>query len=210
MKRKEINKGDKFGRLEIIKEISPIISSNKPRRMFSCMCECGNIVETQLSLLLLGKTQSCGCYQRQRAKETQLKHGLEKHPLYSIWKNMKKRCLNPNEISYSNYGGRGILMCNQWLSDFKEFYLWSITNSYSKGLTIDRIDNDGNYCPENCRWVNRTIQNNNTRKNHYIVHEGINYTLATLSEYLKIPYNIVRYRLSTCKWTVKKLTEEYD
>ena len=123
---------------------------------------------------------------------------------------MKKRCNYPNASEYENYGGRGISVCEEWSISFQNFYDWAINNGWSRELTIDRIDTDGNYCPENCRWANVETQMNNTTKNHYIEYNGNTYTLSTLSKHLNIPYNIVRHRLSRCKWTVEQLIHYYN
>lgn len=210
-KKIEIKQGDKFGKWTIIEEITPKIISEKPRRMFRCQCECGNIGEVQLACLRNGHSTSCGCEQKRRAAEAQTKHGLaDKHPLYLTWKNMKKRCNYPNASEYENYGGRGICVCEEWSNSFQNFYDWAINNGWSRELTIDRIDTNGNYCPENCRWANMETQMNNMTKNHYIEYNEDTYTLSTLSKHLNIPYNIVRYRLSNCKWTVEQLINYYN
>lgn len=209
-KKLEIKQGDKFGKWTIIEEIAPKIISNKPRRMFRCQCECGNIGEVQLSCLRNGHSTSCGCEQKKRVSAANTKHGLEKHPLYNTWKNIKKRCNYINASEYENYGGRGISVCEEWSNNFQSFYNWAINNGWSKELTIDRIDTNGNYCPENCRWANVETQMNNMTKNHYIEYNGDTYTLSTLSKHLSIPYNIVRYRLSNCKWTVEQLINYYN
>ncbi len=209
-KKLEIKQGDKFGKWTIIEEIAPKIISNKPRRMFRCQCECGNIGEVQLSCLRNGHSTSCGCEQKKRVSAANTKHGLEKHPLYNTWKNIKKRCNYINTSEYENYGGRGISVCEEWSNNFQSFYNWAINNGWSKELTIDRIDTNGNYCPENCRWANVETQMNNMTKNHYIEYNGDAYTLSTLSKHLSIPYNIVRYRLSNCKWTVEQLINYYN
>lgn len=211
MKKLEIATGTKFGKWTVVEEVSPIYISNKPRRMFKCQCECGNIKEVQLYCLRNGHSTSCGCEQRKRASEANLKHGLtDKHPLYCTWKNMKKRCNSPYSSEYSNYGGRGIKICKEWLDSFNCFYEWAINNGWNKSLTIDRIDVNGNYCPENCRWVDIKTQMNNTTKNHYIEYNGNTFTLSTLAEHLNIPYNIVRYRISKCNWNVEQLINYYD
>ena len=210
VKKLEIKQGDKFGKWTIIEEITSKIISNKPRRMFRCQCECGNISEVQLACLRNGHSTSCGCEKRKRASIANTKHGLERHPLYSTWKNMKKRCNYPNASEYENYGGRGISVCKEWSNNFQSFYDWAINNNWSKELTIDRIDTNGNYCPENCRWANVETQMNNMTKNHYIKYNGDTYTLSTLAKHLNIPYNIIRYRLSNCKWTVEQLISYWN
>lgn len=211
MKKLKIEPGDRFGKWTIIEEVPSKIISGKPRRMFKCQCDCGNTKEVQLACLRNKHSTSCGCEQKKRASEAQIKHGLcDKHPLYNVWKNIKKRCNYPNAQEYDNYGGRGIMICNEWSNDFKNFYNWAINNGWASGLSIDRIDNDGNYCPENCRWATAKIQMNNTTKNHNINYQDKVFTLATLAEHLNIPYNIVRYRISRCNWTVERLINYYN
>lgn len=210
-KKLEIKQGDKFSKWTIIEEIAPKIISDKPRRMFRCKCECGNIGEVQLACLRNGHSTSCGCEQKKKASEANIKHGLaDNHPLYGVWKNMKKRCSNPNATGYENYGGRSICVCEEWASNFQKFYDWAIANGWSKELTIDRINVDDDYYPENCRWATMKVQNNNRTKNHYLEYEGNQYTLSTLSEYLNIPYNVVRYRISNCKWSVEQLIKYWN
>lgn len=211
MKKLEIKQGDKFGKWTIIEEMSPKIISGKPRRMFRCQCECGNIGEVQLACLRNKHSISCGCEQKKRVAKAQFKHGFaDKHPLYSTWKNMKKRCNNPNATEYENYGGRGICVCKDWSNNFKSFYNWAINNGWSKKLIIDRIDNNGNYCPENCRWTNVKTQVNNKTNNHYIKYNENIYTLSTLAKYLNIPYNVIRYRVSRCKWDINQLINYWN
>ena len=126
---------------------------------------CGNEFRTQTSLVKNGNTMSCGCYQKRRVSETQKTHGLGYTRLYSIWGSMKKRTTDINVTAYNDYGGRGITICDEWKNDFMSFYNWAMSNGYeeNKGLSIDRIDNDGNYCPKNCRWTTRIIQGRNRR-----------------------------------------------
>lgn len=204
-KKLQINPGDRFGKWTIVKEANRKIVSNKPRRTFECICDCGNIKTVLLEVLLNGHSTSCGCEQKRRASESNLKHGYaDKHPLYLKWKNMKKRCNNPKATLYKNYGGRGISVCTEW-NDFENFYNWAINNGWKEGLTIERRDVNGNYCPENCTWETIKVQANNKTDNHYINYNGVIYTLTTLSEALNIPYNIVRYRISRCHWNVEQL-----
>lgn len=126
---------------------------------------CGTEFKACTQSILRGKTKSCGCYNKRRASETHKTHGLSNTKLGSIWASIKDRTLNLKNVEYINYGGRGITICDEWKNDFMSFYDWSISNGYeeNKGLSIDRIDNDGNYCPENCRWTTKVIQSRNRR-----------------------------------------------
>ena len=125
---------------------------------------CGTDFKANTNSIKSKNTKSCGCYSKQLTKERNTKHNLSYTRIYRIWKNIKTRILNPKKERYINYGGRGITICEEWKNDFISFYNWAMENGYSDELSIDRIDNDGNYCPENCRWTTRTIQNRNQRK----------------------------------------------
>lgn len=158
MKRKFfLETGTKFGKLRIMNEIESIKYGKRKYRRFLCECICGNERIVLLDNLISGKTKSCGCLSVIKNKQ-RATHGLSHHPLYSVWCGMKRRCNNPNEEKYPRYGGRGIKVCKEWKEDFKKFYDWAIENGYKKGLQIDRIDNDGNYEPSNCKW--ETVQKN--------------------------------------------------
>ena len=144
----------------------PTENSKQKRRYGIYKCGfCGEEFKTQTNSIKNGSTKSCGCYHKRRASETNKTHGLRSTRLYDIWAEIKNRTLNPKNKRYSDYGGRGITICEEWKNDFMPFYNWAMSNGYeeNKGLSIDRIDNDGNYCPENCRRTTRTIQNRNQR-----------------------------------------------
>ncbi|MDQ7818705.1 MAG: hypothetical protein RDU14_16890 [Melioribacteraceae bacterium] len=154
-------KKQKYGRLVIIREVAKdAIPNKRGGRLMECLCECGNI--KVVALLHLGNehTTSCGCY----AKTKGIIHGLRKHPLYTVWDNMKRRCSKPKASGYKDYGGRGIKVCNEWANDFKVFYDWAIANGWQKGLQIDRIDNDGHYEPSNCRFLTKKKNSQNQRR----------------------------------------------
>ena len=169
-KKIEIKPGDQYGRLTLIKEIEPhILLSGKKIRKMLCRCSCSNKKEVLLKNLKRGHTTSCGCLHKEKVKKANSTHGLTSHPLYSVWGSMKDRCYRPKTKQYKDYGGRGITVCQEWLDDFKYFYDWALSNDWKKGLQIDRIDNDGNYEPTNCRFVtsrdnnlNQRIPSNNT------------------------------------------------
>jgi hypothetical protein len=152
----------------LIKNLGMMFSteSSKERKRFGLYkCGfCGEEFRTQTSRVKNGYTKSCGCHKKRRIKEANTKHGLGYTRLYNIWKTMKDRTLNPKHKAYIRYGGRGITICEKWL-DVRNFYDWAMSNGYeeNKGLSIDRIDNDGNYEPNNCRWTTKTIQSRNQR-----------------------------------------------
>ena len=139
---------------------------------------CGSEFKTILHNVKRGYIKSCGCHRKRRSSETHKTHGLGSTRLSTIWREIKRRTLNPKHKNYNDYGGRGINICEDWL-DIRNFYDWAMLNGYeeNKGLSIDRIDNDGNYCPENCRWVTRTIQARNQRikKNNKSGYRGVCY-----------------------------------
>lgn len=122
-------------------------------------------------------------------------HGGKGTRIYRIWMKMRRRCSDPSEDNYLRYGGRGITVCDEWRDSFAAFRDWAIANGYADDLTIDRIDNDGNYEPSNCRWATRKTQQNNTRRNHYITANGLTLTVAEWSERTGIKYDTLQTRL---------------
>jgi hypothetical protein len=152
-----------------------------------------------------GSIKSCGCLQRERGKTMLTKHGLWKknERLYSIWANMKSRCLDTKDVAYDRYGGRGIKICNEWF-DINIFYQWAISHGYQKTLQIDRIDNDGNYCPENCRWITVKQQARNRRSNRILKHEERSLLMCEWSELTGIPLYTIKNRIDQLGWYVEK------
>lgn len=145
-----------------------------------CMCECGNETVSIGNDLLNGHKQSCGCLRKETMSAILTKHNLTMHPLYGVWRTMRQRCYNPNNKQYSYYGYRGIQVCSEWKADFLSFFNWAVSNGYNKGLSIERIDNNANYCPENCKWVTHLTQCNNQRSNIQVVYHGVLQPFAAL------------------------------
>jgi len=156
--------GEKFGELTIIEVLNPYVQQNgRKRTKVMARCECdGNVDAYRLEALQFGSTTSCGCVQKENTSKTKTTHGLTKHPLHRVWLGIKKRCDNENDLRYKDWGGRGITICDEWKNKFKTFYDWCVNNGWNGKLQIDRINNDGNYEPNNCRFL--TAQENNGNK----------------------------------------------
>ena len=150
--------GKRFGMLTVIEKVG---TNAKGIAIWRCACDCGHCTTVRSDDLRCGKVKSCGCFKKTGLHKS---HGGTYTRLYRVWCSMRARCKNPNNEDYHNYGGRGICVCDDWLTDYSAFRDWSEANGYAVGLTIDRIDNDGNYQPENCRWVTMKVQNNNKKR----------------------------------------------
>jgi len=171
--------GQKFGRLTAIK----IIGKNKAKNnIWECKCECGNFVNVIAHNLVNGHTKSCGCLQKEKVSINIIKrnttHGKSDSTLYKKWCGMKRRCYNPHDKRYPDYGGRGIKICDKWVNDFKAFYDWAIKNGYRDGLTIERENVNKSYTPENCKWIPMSEQANNKRNNRLITKNGETHTVS--------------------------------
>ena len=157
------------------------------KRRWYCRCECGRIKKIYSYALKSGNTQSCGCLQKERAIAASLTHNQTHSPEYSVWSDMKTRCLNPKSTYYKNYGGRGIKICERWIDSFENF-LADMGKRPSSNYSIDRIDNDGNYEPKNCQWKTNKEQNNNRRSNINFTYQNKTQTISQWCEQVGINY----------------------
>lgn len=201
--------GEKFNRLTILKEVEPYICPKgiKTRKVL-CRCDCGNTKKIKYQSLKTGYTKSCGCLKKEN--NFNYKHGMEGTRFYSIWLNMKNRCFNKKVKSYQDYGNKGIIVCKKWKNSFINFrndmhsgYLKHCKEFTEKNTSIDRIDNNGNYCPENCRWATWKKQMNNTCRNRFLIFKGQNLTMAQWENKLNFRSGALHYRLSN-NWSIEK------
>jgi hypothetical protein len=185
--------GKQFGKLTAIEEMPPVIrNNNRRRRYLKCKCACGGEKISSWDNLRSGKINNCGC-------ESKL-HGGTGTKLYGVWRRIIQCCTDKNYAHFKNYGGRGISVCNEWRA-FKNFKAWAEKSGYEAGLSIERIDNNGNYEPINCKWITMKEQARNRRTNVYIKKDG---EILTATEYAKI----TNTPLSTVLYRVKKLRNE--
>lgn len=159
-------------------------------------CRCGKEKTLPLYYIISGESKSCGCL-----KGT----GITKRykNVYDIWRMMKKRCFDKNAKEYVNYGKRGITICPTWL-EYKSFLTWALENGYKKGLSIERIDNNGNYCPENCKWISLAKQARNKRNNRLLTYNGETKCMAEWAEIVGIKQDVIKDRLNRYNWTVEE------
>lgn len=207
--------GMKFGILTVVSKAPDYIAPNgRKHRRFVCRCDCGNDVIVAIDNLK--RTKSCGCIKRSVAASIgakNVRHGdarnVDRARLYRIWSGMKSRCLNQKSPEYDIYGGRGIKICKEWVDDYPAFKCWAMKNGYSDELSIDRIDCNGDYAPDNCRWATAKEQSNNLRNNKRVVIDGVEMTIAQLSDKYKIPHHILlsRYNLG---WSGEQILRFID
>lgn len=174
--------GQKFGLLTVV----GLADTETRKTYWVCRCDCGNMKTVRSDSLLCGAIKSCGCLKKKQDKVNLVKnhrHKMSGTRIYLEWQGMKARCYNKSDARYADWGGRGITVCDQWKNSFEAFYEWAMENGYQKELSIDRIDNNGNYCPENCRWATPKEQSRNRRSN---VNITIGNSTRTLTEWCEI------------------------
>lgn len=196
--------GMKFGYLTVIKRIEDHIEpSGRKVAVWECICDCGNIKNVRVNDLKYGKTQSCGCYQKERTSAARKIHGQsDRTRLYNIWGNMMQRCYNTNNKAYKYYGGRGITVCEEWHTPLI-FIQWAIENGYKDNLEIERNNYNGDYSPDNCRWATRKEQNNNKSNNHLLTYNGKTQSIALWAEEKNINFHTLSKRISR-GWDVER------
>ena len=200
----------KFGRLLVIKYYG---KSKDGHSIWECKCDCGNIINANARSLKTQNTKSCGCLHNEILKNRKgvkcnfYKHGKTNTRLFCIFNSMKQRCLNISNKNYKFYGGKGIKICDEWLNKekgFINFYNWAMNNGYKENLTIDRIDNNGDYEPNNCRWTTMKKQANNITNNHLITYKGKTHTISEWSKIINIKPDTLVKRLNVYKWSIEK------
>lgn len=185
--------GKRFGRLVVI----GVDDRGTRKTYYNCQCDCGNVKSVRADSLLCGAIRSCGCMKKEQDRinlEANHSHKQSGTRLYKIWQGMKRRCHNPHDTRYDRYGGRGIIVCDEWRKNFQAFYDWAVQNGYNETLTIDRIDNDGNYCPDNCRWSSNEEQARNRSSNINITIGNATKTLTEWCEIFQVDYKMVLAR----------------
>jgi len=197
----ELNK--RYGRLTVIE----FDETRNYRARWKCLCDCGNITVVNGSMLRNHKIRSCGCLKDELTSKRFTKHGLTHTLLYDVWIKIKSRCCNIRDKDFHNYGGRNITIFNDWQHDFLSFYNWSITNGYKEGLTIERINVNGNYEPDNCTWIINAEQALNKRNTHNYTYKGETKGIRYFSEKYNVNYYALKARLLNYKWNIKDAIE---
>lgn len=202
-----INK--KYNKLTILS----ISKNNSDIKMIKvlCKCDCGNEKIVYLNNVIRGLTKSCGCIRKKNGYKqgtNNKTHGQSKTKLYKLYKNVINRCYKKNHERYKYYGGKGIKVCDTWLNDFESFYNWAYANGYKQGLSIDRIDNNGNYEPNNCRWVDMSIQSTNKRNTVYLTYNNKTQSMKQWADELGLNYDHFKYRIRDKNMTIDEAIED--
>jgi hypothetical protein len=211
MAKRIFTQGERFNKLTFVKELPPLVRryGNDKRdrhvRIALWKCDCGNERVIDMNPVRNGLTKTCGCLHKAVCKKLLTRHGLYRHPLRYIHRTMVRRCHNEKDAAYHRYGARGIKVCDEWRNSLQDFMIWAIGAGWKPWLTIDRRNNDGNYEPSNCRFVNRTVQANNRRTNHIIEYNGEKMSLADFCRKYNLSYSKTSQRIRKCKWPIEKI-----
>lgn len=197
--------GQKFGRLTV-DSIVPRGKGQKGSTRAICRCECGSVGEKDLSLVVSGHTKSCGCYNSDVIAIRNYRHGKTDTPEYTIWAGMKARCNNQQHIAYPNYGGRGISVCERWSASFEAF-LEDMGNRPGPAMSLDRIDPNGNYEPDNCRWETSSVQAKNTRRARLYLFKGRSMNVPEIARETGLRASTINARLAS-GWSIDRAATE--
>lgn len=197
--------GQRFGRLVALKRVE----GKNGRKEWLCQCDCGAIKAITAGALTSGETKSCGCLQKELLSKRVKTHGKSNDRLYWVWRDMKLRCYVPSTNGYNRYGGEGKTVCKEWLDDFQSFYDWAVANGYDENkqsmqCTIERIDGNKGYSPENCRLATMKEQANNRRNNHFLEYKGKRQTMKQWAEETGIKYSTLKRRILAYHWSTEK------
>ena len=201
--------GQLYGKLTVLCRHSENAKDGRFQWVCQCSCSSSSRIVVRGKDLRSGNTNSCGCHRLERIKETNTRHGMCNTPEYRIWKAIKERCYDLNHKSYSDYGARGVSVCDEWRESFDAFYR-DMGLRPSKDHSIDRRDNNKDYYKENCYWATREEQNNNTRRNIFYEHNGVCRTLATWCKELGLRYGTVYARMNQYSWTFEEAIRGYQ
>ena len=200
--------GQKFGKLTVIERNGYTADKDGKRiSMWLCKCECGNTATVSQKLLVTGGKKSCGCIRKYYKGNKLEQHGKSHTRIYAIYCRIFTRCENPNDMHYKDYGARGIKICDEWKNSFQAFYEWAMNNGYKDNLSIDRIDVNGNYEPNNCRWATAEQQQNNRRCNVRYLVNGEELLMKQIVEKYGIPDSTLRGRMKSHNLTMQEAIE---
>ena len=191
--------GERYGHWLILRR------GTKPK-YWLCRCDCGEVREVNIDNMKTGKSTNCIKCQAKKTAKRMTTHGETETHLYYVWYSMRKRCSCRSSKSYKDYGARGISVCEEWNNSFEAFRDFAKAKGYKEGLQIDRVDNDGNYCPENCRFVTHAENSRNTRRNKRVVYHGEEYTLPALANIKHLSAGLVAERIRR-GWSVEEAVE---
>ena len=195
--------GKRFNNLVVVKRAE---NAKGGVAVWECICDCGNTTFVRGSNLKNGSVKSCGC-RRKTVKHT-LTHNMSNTRLYREWAGMKRRCYTKSIKAYKNYGERGIEVCEAWKDSFEAFCEWALANGYSDDLTIERIDTNGNYCPENCTWIPLNQQQRNRRTSYFIEYNGQIKNLTDWCKYFGLDYGVMHNRIHKLGWSFERAISE--
>ena len=199
--------GQRFGRWTVIKRSTK--SSVNHATYWLCKCDCGTEKDVDAKKLVSGESKSCGCLMKEINAKLHTKHGMDETRLCNVYRGIVQRCCDSNSKLFTYYGGRGIWICDEWRNDFTAFHKWAMENGYDENAehgkcTIDRIDNNGSYCPENCRIVSMKTQCNNRRSNIVVEYRGEKKTIAEWCDELHLSYFTIYQRIKKLHWDAER------